>query len=109
MDWLTQRTHYTAEEVQILHAGTKTPFVFNIQLYEFAINTQQVSFVISPRAEYSEVTLRFSFSVGKPARKWLTLSSGLLIFHKDNNLNDESTKEPVQNTGHGQQWLPGFY
>ena len=98
MDWLTQRTHYTAEEVQILHAGTKTPFVFNIQLYGFAINTQQVSFVISPRAEYSEVTLRFSFSVGKPARKWLTLSSGLLVFHKENSLNDESTPKNLFRT-----------
>ena len=47
----------------------------------------QVSFVTSLRVESCEVTLRFSSSVGRLARKWQTWSLGrLLAFHSDKNL-----------------------
>ena len=47
----------------------------------------QVSFVTSLRVGSFAVTLRFSSSVGRPARKWQTWSLGRLrAFHSDKNL-----------------------
>ena len=108
VDWLTQRTHYTAEEVQILHAGILCHIHYptgqlcseqrrqlcSVFFSDFSLScfsplrflSPQVSFVTFLRAESSEVTLRFSSSVARLARKWQTWSSGLLVFQSDNHL-----------------------
>ena len=51
----------------------------------------QASFVTSLREESSAVTLRFSSSVAKLALKWQIWSSGLVEFHTDTNLLNNST------------------